>query len=201
MEPVLECKNICFSYHSLNGETRALSDISFQVEKGEFLAIVGPSGCGNAMVLFWILWKPPLLKNTRKLFALEKRAKISRCLSGTGFYSLFLFAALSKYSILCHGQILFKEKPGKFRAGIGRKFLILVAFMVICKITDALNNDRSRTRRCGIFCRIGNAVGFHIQTCRMAELRMNLFIQYLPIGHHCTSCGHSTNKNVTLIFL
>lgn len=64
MEPVLECKNICFSYHSLNGETRALSDISFQVEKGEFLAIVGPSGCGNAMVLFWILWKPPLLKNT-----------------------------------------------------------------------------------------------------------------------------------------
>lgn len=55
MEPVLECKNICFSYHSLNGETRALSDISFQVEKGEFLAIVGPSGCGNAMVLFWIL--------------------------------------------------------------------------------------------------------------------------------------------------
>lgn len=75
MEPVLECKNICFSYHSLNGETRALSDISFQVEKGEFLAIVGPSGCGNAMVLFWILWKPPLLKNTRKLFVMEKTGK------------------------------------------------------------------------------------------------------------------------------
>ena len=55
MNPVLECKNICFSYHNLKGETRALTDISFQVEKGEFLAIVGPSGCGNAMVSFWIL--------------------------------------------------------------------------------------------------------------------------------------------------
>ena len=55
MNPVLKCNNICFSYHSLKGETRALTNISFQVEKGEFLAIVGPSGCGNAMVLFWIL--------------------------------------------------------------------------------------------------------------------------------------------------
>ena len=50
MNPVLKCNNICFSYHSLKGETRALTNISFQVEKGEFLAIVGPSGCGNAMV-------------------------------------------------------------------------------------------------------------------------------------------------------
>lgn len=58
MEPVLKCNNICFSYHSLNGETRALTNISFQVEKGEFLAIVGPSGCGNAMVVSQTLWEP-----------------------------------------------------------------------------------------------------------------------------------------------
>ena len=54
MSPILECKNICFSYHNLNGETRALTDISFQVCPGEFLAIVGPSGCGNGMVGLWI---------------------------------------------------------------------------------------------------------------------------------------------------
>lgn len=50
-QPILECKNICFSYHNLNGETKALTNISFQVNKGEFLAIVGPSGCGKSTLL------------------------------------------------------------------------------------------------------------------------------------------------------
>lgn len=50
-QTILECKNICFSYHNLNGETKALTNISFQVNKGEFLAIVGPSGCGKSTLL------------------------------------------------------------------------------------------------------------------------------------------------------
>ena len=50
MKPLLELKNVTFAYHSKSGETSALSDLSFQVERGEFIAIVGPSGCGNPMV-------------------------------------------------------------------------------------------------------------------------------------------------------
>lgn len=50
MNPLLTLNHISYSYHDINGETLALSDISFSLEEGSFLAIVGPSGCGNAMV-------------------------------------------------------------------------------------------------------------------------------------------------------
>ena len=49
MDQVLELKNIHYAYHTLEGETSALTDVSFSLKEGEFISIVGPSGCGNAM--------------------------------------------------------------------------------------------------------------------------------------------------------
>ncbi|WP_394525696.1 ABC transporter ATP-binding protein [Lacrimispora sp. JR3] len=51
MKPKLEVRGVSYSYHSLEGETLALSDISFTADNGEFLAIVGPSGCGKSTLL------------------------------------------------------------------------------------------------------------------------------------------------------
>lgn len=51
MNPLLEVSHVCYSYHTLSGETQALSDITFSVKEGEFLAIVGPSGCGKSTLL------------------------------------------------------------------------------------------------------------------------------------------------------
>ena len=60
MFPKLEISNLNYSYHSMDGETKALSNISFTVQKGEFAAIVGPSGCGKSTLLSLItgLLKP-----------------------------------------------------------------------------------------------------------------------------------------------
>lgn len=51
MKPILELKNINYSYHTPEGETPALSDISFSLAPGEFTAVVGPSGCGKSTLL------------------------------------------------------------------------------------------------------------------------------------------------------
>ena len=51
MKPKLEVCGVSYSYHSPDGETPALSHISFTVPTGEFLAIVGPSGCGKSTLL------------------------------------------------------------------------------------------------------------------------------------------------------
>ena len=51
MDAFLNLTDVRYSYHSPEGETPALSDISFSVKEVEFVAIVGPSGCGKSTLL------------------------------------------------------------------------------------------------------------------------------------------------------
>lgn len=51
MEAILEIQDLSHSYHTLDGETPALSNLSFTVQKGDFISIVGPSGCGKSTLL------------------------------------------------------------------------------------------------------------------------------------------------------
>ena len=46
--PILEFKNVDKTY---NKTTKALSDISFSVDEGEFVSIIGPSGSGKSTLL------------------------------------------------------------------------------------------------------------------------------------------------------
>jgi lipoprotein-releasing system ATP-binding protein len=51
MEPVLSAQNIHKSFTD-PVEFEVLKDISFQVEKGEFVTIMGKSGCGKSTLLY-----------------------------------------------------------------------------------------------------------------------------------------------------
>jgi putative ABC transport system ATP-binding protein len=53
-EPVLRVRNLTKTYMQGKIPVHALNDVSFDVEKGEFLSIVGPSGSGKSTLLSMI---------------------------------------------------------------------------------------------------------------------------------------------------
>lgn len=48
---LVELRNISLTYHSRDGETEAIKDVSLSIEDKEFVAIVGPSGSGKTTLL------------------------------------------------------------------------------------------------------------------------------------------------------
>ena len=48
---ILRCENVSKIYGSGDTEVRALDNVNFSIEKGEFVSIIGPSGSGKSTLL------------------------------------------------------------------------------------------------------------------------------------------------------
>lgn len=51
---VVDIQSVSKIYHTLDGETLAMNDLSLSVSEGEIVSIVGPSGCGKTTLLSMI---------------------------------------------------------------------------------------------------------------------------------------------------
>ena len=52
---LLEVQNLTMSYFTRQGEVRAVDDVSFSVERGQALGLVGESGCGKSSIALSLL--------------------------------------------------------------------------------------------------------------------------------------------------
>ena len=51
MQPVLQLTNVSVSFETPYGEVEAVRDVSWSLNPGEVLAIVGESGCGKTVMV------------------------------------------------------------------------------------------------------------------------------------------------------
>ena len=51
MQPVLQLTNVSVSFETPDGEVEAVRDVSWSLNPGEVLAIVGESGCGKTVMV------------------------------------------------------------------------------------------------------------------------------------------------------
>lgn len=63
-ESILSVKNLCVEYTADRGSVHAVTDVSFDIHRGEFFGLAGESGCGKSTIAYSIM---KLLKGSARI--------------------------------------------------------------------------------------------------------------------------------------
>ena len=81
---ILRASHLCKTYGKGENEVRALDDVSFSIEKGEFVAIVGTSGSGKSTLMHIL---GGVIVQTAEVCTWTDRIYISKMMSSWRFFA------------------------------------------------------------------------------------------------------------------
>lgn len=130
-EKLLDVRNLRTSFFTDEAEIKAVDDVSFHVDKGEVVAIVGESGCGKSMTqlsIIQLIPSPPgrilggeVRFNGQNLLDYGAKSEKMRAVRGAGISMIFQEPMTSLNPVLTVGRqlseiILVHERIGKKEA-------------------------------------------------------------------------------------
>lgn len=125
---MLKVENLRKTYKTGNNSYLVLKDLSFQVKKGEFVAVMGPSGSGKTTLLNCISCFIPhdqgkILLNGEDLSGLGQKelAKVRNQHLGFVFQDFMLLDGLTVFENICLPQVIAGKPVGKMEEK-ARKF-------------------------------------------------------------------------------
>ncbi|MFP9137670.1 ABC transporter ATP-binding protein [Devosia sp. XGJD_8] len=128
-ERLLDVRNLRTSFFTDDGEVKAVDDVSFHVDKGEVVAIVGESGCGKSMTqlsIIQLIQSPPgrilggdVRFNEQNLLEFGATSRQMRAVRGAGIAMIFQEPMTSLNPVLTVGRQL--SEVIRVHARIGRK--------------------------------------------------------------------------------
>jgi len=115
-EKLLEVKNLRTSFFTAEGEVKSVDDVSYYVNQGEIIAIVGESGCGKSvtqMSVMQLVQTPPgrilggeVLFKGQNLLEYGAKSKEMRSVRGAGIAMIFQEPMTSLNPVLTVGDQL-----------------------------------------------------------------------------------------------
>jgi len=113
---LLEVRNLKTSFFTAEGEVKAVNDVSYYVDKGEVIAIVGESGCGKSisqMSVIQLIQSPPgkilggeVIFNGEDMLKYDPKSKEMREIRGAGISIIFQEPMTSLNPVLTVGSQL-----------------------------------------------------------------------------------------------